>query len=210
MYSLETPLLTVPEQHDSSHSAYTQFRNKRLCERWLDNLFMVLYEDLRIYTIWRTEMAQFRQQAMEYKKSATEWEILGELAERLHHFDEAIEAYQNCLVIRFSPKAMRGLLKVYEKTNDTRNTLGALIRLIAWQYRWYSEVGTLYRSPTLELYANYYLVLPRALVPGTQAHRGRGRGQGPEYRPSYQPAPIGPGPHTSVLPALCDIPQQRQ
>ncbi|GLI72859.1 bud site selection protein [Penicillium ochrochloron] len=124
---------------DPSHNAYTQFRHKRLCERWLDNLFMVLYEDLRIYTIWRTEMAQFRQQAMEYKKSATEWEILGELADRLHHFDESIEAYQSCLGIRFSPKAMRGLLKLYEKRNDTRGMLGALIRLIAWQYRWYSE-----------------------------------------------------------------------
>jgi len=77
---------------------------------------------------------------MEYKKSATEWEILGELAERLGHFDESIEAYQNCLSIRFSPKAMRGVLKLYEKRNDTRGMLGALIRLIAWQYRWYSEV----------------------------------------------------------------------
>ncbi|OJJ44296.1 hypothetical protein ASPZODRAFT_121526 [Penicilliopsis zonata CBS 506.65] len=124
---------------DPSHMAYTQFKDKRLCERWLDNLFMVLYEDLRIYTIWRTEMAQYRQQAMEYKKSATEWEILGELAERLHHFDEAIEAYQSCLAIRFSPKAMRGQLKLYEKKNDTRSMLSALIKLIAWQYRWYSE-----------------------------------------------------------------------
>ncbi|KKK24961.1 hypothetical protein ARAM_003300 [Aspergillus rambellii] len=77
--------------------------------------------------------------SMEYKKSATEWEILGELAERLHHFEEGIEAYQNCLSIRFSPKAMRGLLKLYEQQNDTRSMLGALIRLIAWQYRWYSE-----------------------------------------------------------------------
>ncbi|GAB1202078.1 hypothetical protein APSETT445_000689 [Aspergillus pseudonomiae] len=102
------------EEPDPSHSSYSEFRNKRLCERWLDNLFMVLYEDLRIYTIWRTEMAQYRQQAIEYKKSATEWEILGELAERLHHFDEAIEAYQHCMAIRFSPKAMRGILKLYE------------------------------------------------------------------------------------------------
>ncbi|KAB8230511.1 hypothetical protein ETB97_012499 [Aspergillus alliaceus] len=127
------------EEPDPSHSSYAEFRNKRLCERWLDNLFMVLYEDLRIYTIWRTEMAQYRQQAIEYKKSATEWEILGELAERLHHFDEGIEAYQHCLAIRFSPKAMRGILKLYESKNDTRGMLGALIRLIAWQYRWYSE-----------------------------------------------------------------------
>lgn len=136
---ISNPILTTV-QHDPSHSSYTQFRNKRLCERWLDNLFMVLYEDLRIYTIWRTEMAQFRQQSIEYKKSAVEWEILGELAERLHHADEACEAYQHCLAIRFSPKATRGLLKRYEQKNDTRGMLGALIRLIAWQYRWYSEV----------------------------------------------------------------------
>ncbi|KAL5000276.1 Chs5p-Arf1p-binding proteins-domain-containing protein [Aspergillus recurvatus] len=145
--SIERPEQTVASEvvksgnddPDPSHTSYTQFKNKRLCERWLDNLFMVLYEDLRIYTIWRTEIAQYRQQAMEYKKSATEWEILGELAERLHHFDEAIEAYQACLSIRFSPKAMRGILKLHEKRNDTRGMLSALIRLIAWQYRWYSE-----------------------------------------------------------------------
>ncbi|CAI7610724.1 unnamed protein product [Penicillium pancosmium] len=145
--SIERPEQTVASEvvksgnddPDPSHGAYTQFHNKRLCERWLDNLFMVLYEDLRVYTIWRTEMAQSRQQATEYKKSATEWEILGELAERLHHFDEGIEAYQACLATRFSPKATRGLLKLYEQRNDTRGMLGALIRLIAWQYRWYSE-----------------------------------------------------------------------
>jgi tetratricopeptide (TPR) repeat protein len=87
---------------------YTHFHNKRLCERWLDNLFMVLYEDLRVYTIWRTEMAQFRSQQLLYKKSAEEWEILGELAERLHHEEEAVDAYENCLQMKFSPKAMRG------------------------------------------------------------------------------------------------------
>ncbi|EAS32429.3 clathrin-coated vesicle protein [Coccidioides immitis RS] len=126
------------EDHESPN-AYTHFNNKRLCERWLDNLFMVLYEDLRVYTIWRSETAQSRAQSIEYKKSATEWEILGELAERLHHFNEAIEAYQHCLQIRFSPKAMKGILKMYERQNDTRGMLNALIRLIAWQYRWYSE-----------------------------------------------------------------------
>jgi Chs5-Arf1p-binding protein BUD7/BCH1 len=128
---------------DSSQTPYTHFQNKRLCERWLDNLFMVLYEDLRIYTIWCTEMAQSRQQAVEYKRTATEWETLGELAERLHHFDEAIEAYRQCLSIRFSPKSMRGILKLYERQGDTRGMLNVLIRLIAWQYRWYSEVSYL-------------------------------------------------------------------
>ncbi|KAI1989641.1 bud site selection protein [Ophidiomyces ophidiicola] len=131
-----------PEQSMASEvvkSGGEDFHNKRLCERWLDNLFMVLYEDLRVYTIWRSELAQSRAQSIEYKKSATEWEILGELAERLHHTNEAIEAFQHCLQVRFSAKAMKGILKMYERQNDTRGMLNALIRLIAWQYRWYSE-----------------------------------------------------------------------
>ena len=148
--SLERPAHTITsaevhagsDEADGTHnSGYTQFRNKRLCERWLDNLFMVLYEDLRIYTIWRTEVAQYREQQLSYRKSSEEWEILGELAERLHHLDEAVEAYQACLSTRFSPKAMKGVLKVYEKQGDVRYILNALIRLICWQYRWYSEVS---------------------------------------------------------------------
>ncbi|KAF2153396.1 chaps-domain-containing protein [Myriangium duriaei CBS 260.36] len=128
-----------PLPSDAPQPAYTQFQHKRLCERWLDNLFMVLYEDLRVYTIWRTEAAQYRQQQMAYKKSADEWEILGDLAERLHHHEEALDAWEQCLDSRFSPKAMRGLLKAYEQEKNTKGTLSALIRLIAWQFRWYSE-----------------------------------------------------------------------
>ncbi len=85
-------------------------------------------------------MAQYRQQQIQYKKSAEEWEILGELAERLHHPEEAVEAYEACLRIRFSPKAMKGVLALYEKEGDGRKMLSSLIRLVAWQYRWYSEV----------------------------------------------------------------------
>ncbi|TPX07704.1 uncharacterized protein E0L32_010600 [Thyridium curvatum] len=117
----------------------SRLNNKRLCERWLDSLFMVLYEDLRVYTIWRTQMAQYRAQSMQYKKSAEEWEILGSLAERLQHTDEAVEAYRACLSQRFSPKALTGILRVFEKTKATRESVGAILRLVTWQYRWYSE-----------------------------------------------------------------------
>ncbi|KAH8157687.1 hypothetical protein CIB48_g10558 [Xylaria polymorpha] len=117
----------------------SRLNNKRLCERWLDSLFMVLYEDLRVYTIWRTQMAQYRAQSMQYKKSAEEWEILGALAERLQHHDEAAEAYKACLAARFSPKALSGILRVFQKQKNTRDTVAAVIRLVTWQYRWYSE-----------------------------------------------------------------------
>src|SRR3954453_8058586 len=100
---------------------------------------MVLYEDLRVYTIWRTEMAHYRQQQMQYKKSAEEWEILGALAERLHHRSEAVEAYRSCLSIRFSPKALSGILADLGQEKNVRDSIASLIRLVTWQYRWYSE-----------------------------------------------------------------------
>jgi Chs5-Arf1p-binding protein BUD7/BCH1 len=135
------PKSLEPTQKPTEEEATTsRLQNKRLCERWLDNLFMVLYEDLRVYTIWRTEMAQYRQQQLPYKKSAEEWDILGELANRLHHVDEAVEAYQACLSIRFSPKALKGVVNTLEKMGDSRRIVAATIRLVCWQYRWYSEV----------------------------------------------------------------------
>lgn len=137
--STETPD-PQPPVTDPSHTAYTQFQHKRLCERWLDNLFMVLYEDLRVYTIWRTEASQYAAQRLQYKKSAEEWEILGELADRLHRQDESVEAYANCLDSRFSPKAMKAVLKHHERTGELLPALGCLIRLIAWQAKWYSDV----------------------------------------------------------------------
>lgn len=86
--------------HVNEAHAETQectFNDRRLCERWLDNLFMVLYEDLRVYTIWRAETEHFMNIRKAYIKTSLEWEILGDLALRLHHPFEAKEAYLRCL-----------------------------------------------------------------------------------------------------------------
>ena len=42
---------------------------------------------------------------MPYKKTGTEWAILGDLATRLHHKEEAKDAYQRCLDLKFSAGA---------------------------------------------------------------------------------------------------------
>ncbi|CAK7266594.1 bud site selection protein [Sporothrix epigloea] len=146
-YGVEKPTTAADAgdgKTDDNESAPTdeqlsRLNNKRLCERWLDSLFMVLYEDLRVYTIWRTQMAQYRAQSMQYKKSAEEWEILGSLAERLQHDAEAVEAYRACLAQRFSPRALSGILRSLKKMRGVTNeTVAAVIRLVTWQYRWYS------------------------------------------------------------------------
>ncbi|KAF6744813.1 Chs5p-Arf1p-binding proteins-domain-containing protein [Ephemerocybe angulata] len=95
------------------------FSNKRLCERWLDNLFMVLYEDLRVWTIFRAEVAHFKTQHVAYRKTGMEWEILGDLGVRLHHKEEAKEAYQRCLDgTRYSVKPWARLMEVYAEEGD--------------------------------------------------------------------------------------------
>ncbi|KAL7269104.1 bud site selection protein [Rhizina undulata] len=146
---------------------YTQFQNKRLCERWLDNLFMVLYEDLRVYTIWRADLAQSKQQQLPYRKTAAEWEILGELAQRLHHHEEAAEAFQACLQIRFSARALRGILQGQEKRKDHRGALTSIIKLTAFQYRWYSEFSPAILYSIRKLIAEDGAVKVRSIVQST-------------------------------------------
>ena len=118
------------------------FSNKRLCERWLDNLFMVLYEDLRIWTIFRAEVAHFKTQHVAYRKTGLEWEILGELGQRLHHKEEAKEAYQRCLESsRYSIKPWQKLMEIYADEGDLQRTLQTAIRVAAYQHNEYAEAA---------------------------------------------------------------------
>ena len=45
-----SPTKYVPNPRLPWHSISYSFKHKRLCEKWLDNLFMVLYQDLRLFT----------------------------------------------------------------------------------------------------------------------------------------------------------------
>ncbi|WFD31949.1 hypothetical protein MSPP1_002991 [Malassezia sp. CBS 17886] len=115
------------------------FTDKRLCERWLDNLFMVLYEDLRVYTIWQTEMAHYHAQSVPYTKTGTDWEILGELALRMHHPDEARQAFLECIAQKFSPKAYQRLLEQCTESGNLEQSLSMALHLTAYNYRWYAD-----------------------------------------------------------------------
>ncbi|KAI8066570.1 Chs5p-Arf1p-binding proteins-domain-containing protein [Gongronella butleri] len=142
--SLERPRQAAEDangEHSNKQdeSSFT-FGNKRLCERWLDNLFMVLYEDLRIYTFWRTEVAHYRAQQLPYRKTGTEWELLGDLALRLWHEEESKEAYEQCLDQKFSAKAWIKLLEMYAKQGNVERALLAAVKLTVYHERWYHEI----------------------------------------------------------------------
>lgn len=119
---------TTPLNDASSPSSESSsFKKKRLCERWLDHLFLILYDDLRTYTLWQGELMQFEAQNSTYKKTALEWEHLGMCALRLHHNREASVAFTNALSSRFAPTAARNLLRFY--LNQIKETEDRLLEL---------------------------------------------------------------------------------
>uniref|UniRef100_A0A0W0EZT7 Uncharacterized protein n=1 Tax=Moniliophthora roreri TaxID=221103 RepID=A0A0W0EZT7_MONRR len=148
---LEKPAQAAAEEEDiaSDDASHKQqpapeafsFSNKRLCERWLDNLFMVLYEDLRVWTIFRAEVAHFKTQHVAYRKTGLEWEILGDLGLRLHHKEEAKEAYQRCLdTPRYSQKPWAKLMETYAEEGDIQRCIQTAIRVAAYQWADYTEM----------------------------------------------------------------------
>ena len=169
-----TKVLTSPKGDENSvqYSEDTMeegLKKKRLCERWLDNLFMVLYEDLKAYTMWQAESIHFQAQQVDYRKTTLEWEVLGQVAFRLKHFKEGSIAFHNALNGRFSSKATREILSYYQMErskfylkNSTNSNpsythnfmkivnqlnekiLECAIKLSVWNHRWYCDF-----SPTL-------------------------------------------------------------
>ncbi|CAI4064728.1 hypothetical protein N7582_002777 [Saccharomyces uvarum] len=140
-------------------------RAKRLCERWLDNLFMLLYEDLKMYTLWQTEQLYMDVQNNNHNKLTFEWELFGLCARRLGHLPEAAKAFQNGLSQRFSSRCARKLLEycvnerqriknfinspnshdmapevISSRIRELDNSIIELcVKICCWNHRWYIE-----------------------------------------------------------------------
>ncbi|OMJ07583.1 hypothetical protein AYI70_g12081 [Smittium culicis] len=149
---------------DDKPAIDTEFSGpKRLCERWLDNLFMVLYEDLRIYTMWRTEMYHLKATGKPIlaRHTQLEWEALGDVSFRLNHFEESKSAFTMSIEYRFSFHSWIQLLTLHSKplTSDSsieedsanlglvkpysdsefKESLDAIIWIIVYMDRWYND-----------------------------------------------------------------------
>ncbi|KAI9094924.1 Chs5p-Arf1p-binding proteins-domain-containing protein [Phlyctochytrium arcticum] len=141
----------APNPRPPRHSISFSFKNKRLCDKWLDNHFMILYQDIRLYSLLKQEISQYKNQAganasvLLYRKTGAEWEIYGDLAARLEHPDDAKEAYKLCLSQKFSIKSWLKLLEMYADEGNLQETLRALARLVSVLDRAFVE--TTYPNP---------------------------------------------------------------
>ncbi|KAJ3108962.1 hypothetical protein HDU97_009695 [Phlyctochytrium planicorne] len=129
----------IPNPRPKRSSVSFSFRSKRLCEKWLDNLFMVLYNDLRLYTALKQEIAQYRSSfggapsssnALLYRKTGAEWEIYGDLSVRLEHPEDGKNAYKLCLDQKFSAKSLLKLLEMSANEGNIKDTLTYVVRLV--------------------------------------------------------------------------------
>ncbi|KAJ3157715.1 hypothetical protein HDU89_000092 [Geranomyces variabilis] len=141
----------APNPRGPRRSVSFSFKNKRLCDKWLDNQFMILYQDIRLYSLLKQEIAAYKNQpgaganVLTYRKTGAEWEVYGELAERLEHPDDAKEAYRLCLSQKFSIKSWLKLLEMSANEGDIGETLKAVAKLVAILDR--SFVETTYPGP---------------------------------------------------------------
>lgn len=104
-------LLSLPDTNFLSQTG------KKLCERWLDNLILILFEDLRIFALFTEEM---KQQVKVVQRGVKEWYLLGRLARRLGHLEESKLAYQKCL---FSTSTSGSSSGSNSGSKNTPNTL---------------------------------------------------------------------------------------
>ncbi|KAH3672266.1 hypothetical protein WICMUC_004361 [Wickerhamomyces mucosus] len=131
-------------------------RKKRMCEKWLDDLFLVLYEDLRVVMIIENGL----QKQNPVKHSLLEWELIGLTAYRAQHYNTTVSSLRTSLSARFSIVAAEVLLnlwsakkkdRVIEKSlfttaAETRDfelnidqVLDCLIKSISYNIRFYDE-----------------------------------------------------------------------
>lgn len=129
-------------------------RGKRQCDQWLDELFQIVYDDLRITLIVENELSAQKQ----LKHTALEWELIGLSAYRTAHYKNAVSALRTALGAQFDIVAAMKLLKLWEmhvlnpNSNELRwlnkattldislnDVLRIIIHVISYNIRFYNE-----------------------------------------------------------------------
>lgn len=119
----------------NGHQISFSFKHKRLCEKWFDNLFMVLYNDLRVYTALKMELVKYKaaedaKDAQIHRKTGAEWEMYAQVAFSLHHEDDAIEGFKQCMQQKLSTTTQMRLMYIYSQRGNIQECLTCMARLV--------------------------------------------------------------------------------
>ncbi|CAI4623330.1 CCT_1a_G0034260.mRNA.1.CDS.1 [Saccharomyces cerevisiae] len=126
---------------ESSDKLSTELRQKRLCQRWFDAMFLNVYEDLSISTSSQENKATA-------KYSGLEWELLGLALLRVSDLPDAVACLRTSILARFDPISCHHLLNLYLTMDfndefmrrfDVDIILDLLVKLISFRIRFYDR-----------------------------------------------------------------------
>jgi len=126
---------------ESSDKLSTELRQKRLCQRWFDAMFLGVYEDLSISTSSQENKATA-------KYSGLEWELLGLTLLRVSDLPDAVACLRTSILVRFDPISCHHLLNFYLTMDfndefmrrfDVDIILDLLVKLISFRIRFYDR-----------------------------------------------------------------------
>lgn len=110
----------------SMESEKIKNKTKRICSRWLDSMFMILYKDLKYFNKWQVQLMKLtngedlgqEHDASIFQGSCFEYELLGNLSLRLNKKVESKFAYQQALSLRFSNIASKNMVPLLNEERD--------------------------------------------------------------------------------------------
>ncbi|KAH3900668.1 Chs6p SCDLUD_003666 [Saccharomycodes ludwigii] len=118
-------------------------KNKRICEEWLEQLFIDLYEDYKIVLEYQRQEKE--EQESNKARTGIEWELLGLTLLRTHYYEDALVCLRTSMEERFDPFAAQDLIDLYLLiyTDNVRKItedkfLGVLIKLLSYESRFYN------------------------------------------------------------------------
>lgn len=151
LLELRSSIFVMESEHSVvQQGTLLQIRKKRMCEKWLDRLFMQIYQDLKV---------SLNSPALkDSKSSGLEWELLGILLAKTEDWSEAVACLRTSIMARFDVLAAEKLLKLYlYKEMDfpltTDDLLLILIEKCAYDARFYDTFQSLNLRVLYELAA---------------------------------------------------------
>ncbi|AAS53459.1 AFR088Wp [Eremothecium gossypii ATCC 10895] len=133
-------IFVMRSEHSTSPTVVPELKQKRLCEKWLDELFLNLYEDLRV-------SANSPLHTQDLQNSGLEWQLLGLTLLRTRYMDEAVACLRTSILVRFDVISAHKLLHLFLDGSLTTLDTDVILRLVvanaAYAARFYDWCQTL-------------------------------------------------------------------
>lgn len=124
-------------------------KGKRMCERWLDQLFLSLYEDLKAYHRWVAEESATDSLV---PRMRADWLRLAECCSRLNYNEDAAKAWRACVNVEWDLRAWMALLRQFLTSENLQDCLVSINYILRHYERFYGQQPPIHPEVTRALY----------------------------------------------------------